>query len=185
MRRRVERSASLRRRPMGRRYLCAVIALVSCSKPPARSDAPPVGPTDSVVLERTRCLGTCPAYRLRVSRTGEVVFLSRYPGGQSVVDTVERWVPDSIANEAQRLGFFTLPESVTPGAPFCREVATDLPTITIGVFGARTKRVAYYLGCLRPKDSVMAQSLRNLPELAARIDTLTRAGRWIRPPRRP
>ena len=173
-----------------RRYLFAVVALLCCSKPPARSPEPasaaPTGTADSVVLERTRCFGTCPAYRLRVSRTGEVVFLSRYPGDpRTVVDTVEKWVADSIARDASRLGFFTLPDSVTPGTLLCTEVVTDVPTITVGVFGSRTKQVSYYLGCVRPKDSVLAQSLRNVPLLAARIDTLTRSSRWIRPGRLP
>jgi len=174
---------------MRRRYLFAVVALLSCAKSPARApgpaDAPPAATTDSVVLERTRCFGACPAYRLRVSRTGEVVFLSRDPGDpRTAVDTVEKGVADSIAKDASRLGFFTLPDSVTPGKLFCTEVATDLPTITIGVFGSRAKRVVYYLGCMH-QDSVLAGSLRNLPDLAARIDTLTRAERWIRPIRRP
>jgi len=175
---------------MRRRHLFAVVALLCCSKQAARSpapaDAPPAGTIDSVVLERTRCFGTCPAYRLRVSRAGEVVFLSRYPGDPSTaVDTVEQWVADSIARDASRLGFFTLPDSVTPGKLLCAEMATDLPTITIGVFGSRAKQVIYYLGCVRPRDSVLAEKLRSLPDLAARIDTLTRAERWIRPIRRP
>lgn len=141
--------------------------------------------TDSVVLERTRCFGTCPAYRLRVSRSGEVVFVSRYPITATSVDTVQTWVADSIATEAGRIGFFTLPDSVIPGRPLCTEVITDVPTITVGVFGSHTKQVIYYLGCVRPRDSVLAQSLQRLPKLAARIDTLTRADRWIKPPKRP
>ena len=80
---------------MRRAHLLGVVALLCCSKPAARPEQPATpsaaGATDSVVLERTRCYGTCPAYRLRVSRTGEVRFASRnLRDDQRVgVDTVE------------------------------------------------------------------------------------------------
>ena len=86
-------------------------------------DARKEGMTDSVVLERTRCLGSCPAYRLRVSRTGEVLFVSRNPGeqGVSALHTVEAWVSDSISIYAVRLGLLSLPESLQPPAHYhCR-----------------------------------------------------------------
>jgi hypothetical protein len=140
--------------------------------------------TDSVVLERSLCFGTCPAYRLRVSRAGEVLFASRNPGEERVtaVDTVEAWVTDSLAIEADRSGFFDLPDRIT-AAPLCQTMRTDSPTITIGVFGPRTKRVVYYTGCNLGSDPSLASAIRALPQLAARVDSLTRAGRWIRPAR--
>lgn len=35
-----------------------------------------IGPVDSIVLQRTRCYGACPPYRLRLSRTGAIQFVS-------------------------------------------------------------------------------------------------------------
>ena len=170
---------------MRRIYLLWFIAPLCCSKPAARSELPAnslrSGTTDSIVLERTRCLGGCPAYRLRVSRAGEVAFVSQYPDRRTVIDTVSNWVADSVSDEAARLGFFSLPDSVVPGTWFCREMITDVPTIAVGVFGSRTKRVRYYLGCRTNTDSSMMQRLRNLSHIAARIDSLTRSDRWIRP----
>ena len=145
-------------------------------------DARTEGMTDSVGLERTRCLGSCPAYRLRVSRTGEVSFVSRNPGeqGVSALDTVEAWVSDSISIYAVRLGLFSL-----PGSLHCRtNVATDHPTITIELFGRPTKRVVYYTGCDLSHEPSMAAALREMQQLASRVDTLTGAVRWIRPARR-
>lgn len=173
-----------RKRRMRRIILLSVVAPLGCSRPgapPPSVDTRATPPTDSVVLERTRCFGSCPAYRLRVSRSGQVVFVSRN-SGERAVDTVGVWVTDSIVREARRFGFFSLPDSVTPGAPLCRtNVATDHPTITIGIFGRPTKRVVYYTGCYLPSDHPVATPLRGMLQLAARIDTLTRAGRWIRP----
>jgi len=170
---------------MRRAFWVALVALPSCSGPTTRSTSAkgsvPTG-TDSVVLERTRCFGTCPAYRLRVSSAGEVRFVSHYPGGATAADTGAVWVTDSLTSEANHFGFFGLPDTITPGAPLCRtNVATDHPTITIGIFGRRTKRVIYYTGCYLPRDHPMASPLRGMQQLASRIDTLTGAGRWIRP----
>jgi len=167
----------------------AGLGLLACAQRATRSarvDALTEGMTDSVVLERTRCLGSCPAYRLRVSRAGEVLFVSHNPGeqGVSAVDTVEAWVSDSISKDASRLGLFSLPDSITPGALNCRNnVLTDHPTITIGVFGRRTKRVVYYTGCVMSRESSIAAALQEMRQLASRVDTLTRAVRWIRPAR--
>lgn len=170
--------------------ICAGLALLGCSRPMTRSgplDARAESMTDSVVLERTRCLGSCPAYRLRVSRAGKVLFVSRNPGeqGVSAVDTVGAWVSDSISIYAVRLGLFSLPDSITPGSLHCRtNVKTDGPTITFEVFGRLTKRVVYYTGCDLSRQPSMESALREMQHLASRIDTLTRAVRWIRPARR-
>ena len=172
------------KRRMRRIILLSVVAPLGCSRPGAPRPAvdPRAAATiDSVVLERTRCFGSCPAYRLRVSRSGQVVFASR-SDAQRAVDTVALWVTDSILSDARRFGFFSLPDSVTPGAPLCRtNVMTDHPTITIGIFGRPTKRVVYYTGCYFPSEHPVATPLRGMQQLAARIDTLTGAGRWIRP----
>ena len=161
----------------------AIFASFSCSRSETRSAsivARASGVTDSIVLERTRCLGPCPAYRLRVSRAGEVFFVSRNPGedGVSAVDTVEAWVADSIATQAHAIGFFTLPDTIR-----CSRMASDAPTLTMGLFGRETKRVIYYTGCDLSHDPSMAVTLNEMQQLASRVDTLTGASRWIRPAR--
>ena len=166
-------------------YVFAVVAPLCCSRHAPPASVPLVARvTDSVVLERTRCFGTCPAYRVRVSRTGEVLFASQYPvADRPTVDTVQSWVVDSIVSDAARLGFFDLPSDIRAGTrPLCESAATDLPTITIGVFGSDTKRVVYYTGCmLPPKDHPMAKLLPGMKALADRIDELTRARKYIKP----
>ena len=136
---------------------------------------------DSIVLERTLCFGTCPAYRLRVT-TRNVSFLSRNPGESlSASDSVATWVTDSLMAQARSSGFFVLPDNIA-GSPLCTDSATDHPTITVTVFGAPTKRVVYYTGCyLRGGDHASAPSLIALGRFAADIDSLTGARRWIHP----
>src|SRR5437764_7008112 len=66
---------------------------------------------DSVVLERTSCFGTCPAYRLSIARSGHVSFQSRNRGDTAfhAWGTVPARILDTIARRAERTGFFDLP----------------------------------------------------------------------------
>src|ERR687888_360851 len=54
---------------------------------PYRVIVAPPGAVDSIVLERTACFGTCPAYRLRISAAGAVHFTSRNFGDSGRVAT--------------------------------------------------------------------------------------------------
>ncbi|MEO7455182.1 MAG: hypothetical protein ABIY52_02905, partial [Gemmatimonadaceae bacterium] len=59
------------------------------------------------------------------------------------------------------------------------------PSIILGVFGARQKRVVYDTGCgLSVEHEITQSALASLHVLAAEIDTVTNARRWIRPSRR-
>ena len=157
-------------------YLLCILTVAACSMQPAKTPdtVGAVQVMDSIVLERTFCFGTCPAYRLRVSSNAEVLFQSRNPGDSTVVkDTVDAWVPDSLYARAVSSGFFNLPDTVQKDVQLCGMAATDHPTIIVKVYGQRTKHVVYYTGCSRP--------LAGMRDLAAMIDTLAQAQRWIQP----
>lgn len=158
-------------------HLVFLLAVSACSMQPARTPDTATGAAqsmDSIVLERTFCFGTCPAYRLRVSSNAEVLFQSRNPGDSTVArDTVDASVPDSLYARAVSSGFFNLPDTVLNDAEVCGMAATDHPTIVINIYGPRTKHVVYYTGCSRP--------LVGMRDLAAMIDTLAQAQRWIQP----
>src|SRR5712671_6957629 len=67
------------------RYLLAALLLLACAVPSGKTDARQStagSVADSIVLERSACYGTCPAYRLRLSNTGEIRFESRNPGDE-------------------------------------------------------------------------------------------------------
>lgn len=142
-------------------------------------------PVDSLVLERMRCPGGCPAYRLRLSRTGEVVFVSRNPGETlSAVDTVPPSTLDSLQARAERGSFFSLPDMDAGMPPLCTTVRTDAPTLVLGFYGPkREKRVRYYTGCVLPNDGGDYSAVDSLRRLASAVDSATGAGRWIRPGR--
>lgn len=148
-------------------------SLTDASSPPA---------PDSVVLERTACFGTCPVYRLSLTSTGRVAYQSNdLKDPQTATDSVPPASVDSIVQWARRAGFFALPDRIDQGSRLCPNYATDHPSIELAIFGARTKRLHYYIGC-RSKQGTTADSLRSaILDLAERIDSTANASRWIRP----
>ncbi len=131
---------------------------------------------DSIVLERTPCFGTCPAYRLRVSRSGSIHFESRNSGDD------ERRASDSISGnefeqilvQAHFIDFWSLPNRIADDKRFCPHDVTDNPTAIVTVFvSKRLKRVEDYYGCF--------WAPAGLRELERHIDEVTNAKRWIRP----
>ncbi len=147
--------------------------------PPQPRSAP-----DSIVLERTLCYGTCPAYQLTLRRNGDLRFRSRNPGES--LDTTVHIAPavlDSLFTRAVQARFFSLPDSIVRGSPLCPDFATDHPALTLTFHGQRTKRVFYYTGCYLRSDHTTAAPLESLARLARAVDSASGAHRWIHPAR--
>ena len=155
--------------------LCTVLHCLSSAAVVAQN---PLDRADSVVLERTSCFGTCPAYRLRVSRSGSVLFESRNRAeeGRRESDNIApekfRW----ILTEALRIDFLALPDRIADEKRFCPARVTDLPTATVTIFlPDKVKRVEDYHGCF--------WAPAGLRELESVIDTVASSSRWVRPNR--
>ncbi|HEV2736150.1 MAG TPA: DUF6438 domain-containing protein [Longimicrobiaceae bacterium] len=162
---------------------CAALGACRATIPPAGVPALP-GSADSIVLERTRCYGTCPAYRLSLAATGRVAFTSHYPDeGRSETG---RTSPDAfrrLLREAEAAGFFVLPDTIANDPALCASPRTDSPTVTVAVFAAAgAKQVVHYRGCGAPDDPQATRRLAALRELEARIDSTAGSGRWVRQP---
>jgi hypothetical protein len=168
--------------------LLACAALGACRAAPRPAGAPALpsaaAAADSVVLERTRCYGTCPAYRLSLAATGQVAFTSRYPDegrretGRTSPDAFRR-----LLGEADAAGFFVLPDTIANDRALCASLTTDSPTTTVTVFAAAgAKQVVDYRGCGAPSDPQANRRLTALRELQARIDSVAGSGRWVRQP---
>jgi hypothetical protein len=145
---------------------------------------------DSLILERTACLGTCPAYQLAIYANGLVRFQSRNRDdvGRTESDSGGAQALARLAREVSRVQFFDLPAIAIGKAPLCRVVATDSPTISVAVHGAsRSKVVRYYTGCQGDAsyDRATESALDRIGSLADSIDAVTRASRWIRPAKAP
>ena len=110
---------------------------------------PPPMPDDAVIeLRRTTCYGTCPAYHVALSASGEV----RWTGKSYVKREGERtWTVDPRAVEPlwqalDALSWQRLPrETATVDCP---ELWSDHPSFELVVRGGgETRAVSHYLGC--------------------------------------
>jgi hypothetical protein len=139
---------------------------------------------DSIVLERTMCFGTCPAYRLRLSDSGEVRFESRNPGdeGRRATDTVAAATFPGLISKAKSIGLFDLPSKILGDSVLCRVARTDAPTVVITIFtNAQTKRVQDYLGCSETRAGETFEPIVRLRAFEVEIDSALGSSRWVRP----
>src|SRR5215467_6879326 len=135
---------AMRRSTVIRAALAAIAAAAAPDSGTIHAQQPRSAP-DSVVLERTVCYGTCPAYRLSLRRTGDVHFRSRNPGES--LDTSDHLAPATLVplfRRAVHERFFALPDSVDNGSPLCWYYAIDHPSLTFTFYGPSPKRVFYY-----------------------------------------
>ena len=126
------------------------------------------------MLERTRCFGICPAYRLSLARSGAVHFRSFNPGdsAHTASDTLPRGAFERLEAQAAELGFDALPDDIR-ASRLCGMAATDHPSAIVTLFrGARAKRVEDYHGCY-PGPAALRRF-----ELA--IDSIAASERWVR-----
>jgi hypothetical protein len=149
----------------------------------ARQGAVP-SKADSIVLERSMCLGTCPAYRLRLSDSGEVRFESRNPGdeGRRVADTVPAATFPALISKAKSIGFYDLPSKILGDSVLCRIARSDAPTVVVTIFtNAQTRRVQDYLGCSETRAHETFEPIKRLRAFEVEIDSAVGSSRWVRP----
>jgi hypothetical protein len=141
---------------------------------------------DSIVLERSRCFGACPEYRVRLAQDGRVAFASRNPGdittGRGSVPKQHYLALMAVAASAR---FEALPDTIANKPTLCGSRATDHPTATVAIYWrGMSKRVVDYYGCFANENHDIAAPVRELRHLEARIDSVAGSERWIRPVRR-
>ncbi len=162
----------------------AVLLAAACApKPELDESAAPqdVALPDSIVLERTVCFGTCPAYRLRIAGNGAVLFEPRIPAGSPTSDKIPVERVRSLAAALERADFNAFPDVIQQDRVYCAMEATDNPSAIIRVFrGAASKTVNHYFGC-HANDERAQQRLEVLRALPAQIDSAADAARWIKP----
>src|SRR5262249_19118242 len=106
---------------------------------------------DSIVLERGPCFGTCPIYRVSITRAGDVHFilLSRPDSGRVRQRHVKPEDFHSLMTVAVWGRFFSLPDTIVGHPQYCPTSLTDLPSATLSIFlPNRHKSIEDYGGCL-------------------------------------
>jgi hypothetical protein len=141
---------------------------------------------DSLVLERTLCYGTCPAYRLSIRANGAVRFQSRNPGDTtSASDSLSPNVLIDLAKRATAIRLAAYPERVREDRAMCEDFASDHPTVTVALFAApRLVRIVDYQGCFHSADHSLNVPLTALRTFERSIDSALGSARWVRPAQR-
>jgi len=142
---------------------------------------------DSIVLERTRCFGSCPTYRVSATHDGRIAFESRDPRepGRTATDAIAPSAFVRLVERANAIGFSTLPDTILGDRVLCPRAATDMPTAIVSVYAHGTvDRVVDYYGCFPESDRSDAERLTQLRAFEASIDSVTGSSRWIAKPKR-
>lgn len=139
---------------------------------------------DSIVLERTVCFGLCPAYRVRISGSGQVDFAPTNPRDSAMVprsDSISPNMVSALLKRARDIDFFTLPDAIDPAHPeVCRLAATDHPSAIVTIALTDTvKRVNHYLGCAGERNAEPVETYVPLKAFEAAIDRAVRVDRWL------
>ncbi|HVS72536.1 MAG TPA: DUF6438 domain-containing protein [Phycisphaerae bacterium] len=119
-----------------------------------------------ISLERTRCFGTCPAYKVTIDEHGTVTFVGTYrataPGPH--LTSIPPAAVRSLLTQARSLGFWSMQSKYTAAI-------TDLPTtITTITIDNQTKSVEDYFNA--------PEALHKLETL---IDQTANTAQWIAP----
>ena len=127
---------------------------------------------DSVLLERTRCFGRCPAYSVLLTTRGIVRFWAEgKTGPPTASDSVGAPAFMIVWDDAWIGKIMTLPNDIEQ-SPLCTNPRTDAPYAILTLFTTQgSKRVVDYLGC----DGVPSE----LRDVEVAIDARTRVNRWI------
>ena len=163
--------------------LAVFVAVAACHnrQEPAAAHA---ATADSLVLERTLCYGTCPAYRLRIGGDGAVAFISRNPGDTTGTrtDSIAPSQVEWLLGEAERTDFYSLPRVIADDSTLCPLRATDHPTATLTIFRQDSAHtVVDYHGCYADHDLGIAPRVEQLRRLEVAIDSVAQSSRWVRP----
>jgi hypothetical protein len=155
--------------------LIALACGVACTRvtSPANGDCPPSGGREPLAtLERTRCFGTCPVYRVTILRDGTV----EYVGGQYV--KVQGRATGHISAEqlAQLCRLFQQSGYLQFRDSYERVDVTDQPSAYTSYSPApgRTRSVRHYLG-----DRSAPRALIDVEE---GIDRIVHIEQWIGTP---
>jgi hypothetical protein len=155
-----------------RLVLPLAVVLTACSRREPRPAAAPTEP--AVTLERTPCFGTCPVYRVAISRSGAVTFNGKHHVAQAgqARATIPPERVDSLLAELEAAGYFGFADEYVMNSPACGMYATDSPTVITSVTrGGETKTIRHDRGC--------SAAPPGLSRLEQRIDEVAGTGRWV------
>jgi len=136
-----------------------------------------IGNDDTIMLERSVCFGTCPAYKLTIKNDGSVTFEGHQFTKTKGTATGKISANDfrKLVTEFEKIDYFSLLDAYTPGTKLCPQAATDMPSAETSLrLNGKTKSVSHYYGCGN------SGALAKLTELENKIDEVAGSQKWIK-----
>jgi hypothetical protein len=162
------------------------VVLIADSRRLAAQSGRVISSFDQLTLERTECFGSCPAYRITVSGSGDV----RYDG-YNFVDTKgpvnDRLTTTQLGELVAAINecsFFALRESYQSDLDGCPALVSDTSSAIISVtVEGKTKRIQHYIGCVERRRNTSEDFVFHplkLYSLEERVDEVVGTKRWIK-----
>jgi len=133
--------------------------------------------TAVITLQRTVCYGTCPEYKLTIFADGRVLYegISYVKKEGKAWGRITRRQLETLILEFNKINYFSLADSYTPGTKVCPQSMTDMPAATTSLTrNGKSKTIVHYHGCRGL--SVMDQ----LTQLENKIDEVVNVNKWVK-----
>lgn len=144
---------------------------------PSEQSSGQVPPDTLITLERTRCYGMCPSYKITISADGSVIFEGRHFVKETGIakSTISEEQLRELLAAFEEINYFRLRDRYEDDGDGCVGVVTDHPSAftSIRIHG-KSKSVKHYLGCRG------VQGLEELKKLEDAIDAAVNSAQWIR-----
>jgi hypothetical protein len=135
---------------------------------------PAAGSSEVVVeLERMPCFGTCPVYKVSLSRSGTVQYIGtrHVKTAGALVSQMPASRVDSLVTRLEAGGYFGFADAYVMDSPACGQYATDSPTVVTTVSSkGRSKTIRHDYGCMGAPSE--------LAGLERLIDDMVGTDRW-------
>jgi len=162
--------------------LVLLVALYACSSLPSKTypESQDIPPDTTITLERTTCLGTCPAYKLTISADGTVVFEGENFVKESgiVHSSINKDQLKQLISEFTQAQYFSFRDTYDSEEDGCPEMWTDSPSVTTSIrINGQYKSIVHDLGCQENNGTSVFP--KELMKLENKIDEIIGTEKWI------
>lgn len=130
-----------------------------------------------ITLQRTRCFGTCPSYKLTIYDDGKVEYEGKdYVKRKGKIEgRITKAELEELIREFERIDYLNLADDYTLDSKNCPQGWTDNPTAVTSLdWKGKKKAITHYHGCRG------SNVLDQLTALEDKIDQVVKTERWIK-----
>lgn len=132
-----------------------------------------------IALERSRCYGSCPSYKIEIYGDGKFIYQGKdfVKTKGKVTGTVTTEQLEQIISEVEKARFFSMRSSYEKEG--CTTMATDSPWVYTSIqINKKKKSISHYTGC-DGGNKQFSSGLQRLKKLEDKIDAIVNIEKWI------